>query len=211
MSEVAFAIQPVFSPVVESSSLATMQPTAGVCFHCGKPILTKKRKDAKWCSIACKSNHAYYLRDKHRRRKLAEIRLEKHCRSCGVGFKAKHPNEKECSHRCYLDFRIKSRGRQVPVKIENCINCNNLIPVWKMAGTKFCGQTCASRAQAKKQSKYPSTQQKIRHAMAHRMRTALRHAGGRKTKSTFDLLGCDSQKAKEWIESKFITGMTWEN
>ena len=210
MNEVVF-VQSNLAPVAESSSLTATQPVAGVCLRCGKPILIKKRKDAKWCSLACRSSHAYYSRDKHRLRKLADIRLEKHCRSCGVGFKAKHPLEKECSYRCYLDFRIKSRGRPVPVKTENCINCNNPIPFWKMAGTKFCGQSCASRAQAKKQSRNPTIQQKIRRAFAHRMRAALRHAGGRKTKSTFDLLGCDSQSAKDWIESRFLPGMCWEN
>lgn len=173
MSEVAFAIQPVFSPVVESSFLATMQPTAGVnCLWCGrefpKPILGRRGSNKKFCKSTCRTSF------------------------CRVKYPEKY-------------------SKKLPRKHINCINCGNKIHSKKVSTAKFCSYVCSNRNNAKRNSKSPSTKQKIRRAMAHRMRTALRHAGGRKTKSTFDLLGCDSQKAKDWIESKFLPSMCWEN
>lgn len=199
-----------FSPTPGLASAPAAQSGVGVCFRCGKPLVGK-RKDAKWCSISCRNLNSYYSRERSARMLAATERLNKKCRACGCDFRAKHANEKECSYRCYLDFRIISRGNAVPPKIEYCINCGGKIPENKMAGTKYCSRTCASRAQAKKQSKNPTLSQKIRRAMSHRMRQAIKHSGSRKHKSTFSLLGCDSEFAKKWIESKFLPGMSWDN
>lgn len=51
------------------------------------------------------------------------------------------------------------------------------------------------------------------YALKVRLRDRLRHALRKKTKAstTMKLVGCTWNKAREWIESQFIDGMTWDN
>lgn len=57
----------------------------------------------------------------------------------------------------------------------------------------------------------PSTNSKIASLLRHRIRSATKVANVKKFTSTNILLGCSMEFFKQYIESKFTTGMTWEN
>lgn len=52
---------------------------------------------------------------------------------------------------------------------------------------------------------------KIRQNLSGRLRNVLRNAGLKKDSKTMELLGCDMAFFKNYIESKFVDGMSWDN
>jgi hypothetical protein len=52
---------------------------------------------------------------------------------------------------------------------------------------------------------------KMRLNIRTRIYVVFKRNGMVKTKKTFDILGCDFQVAREWLESQFSEGMTWDN
>ena len=52
---------------------------------------------------------------------------------------------------------------------------------------------------------------KISSYARNRVRSALKSGDSSKTKNTFDLIGCSVDFLKDYLESKFTKGMTWEN
>lgn len=51
----------------------------------------------------------------------------------------------------------------------------------------------------------------MRHRLRNRIQAALRAQSGMKAKKTMQLIGCSVESLKIYIESKFRSGMTWEN
>lgn len=47
--------------------------------------------------------------------------------------------------------------------------------------------------------------------MRHRVREAIKRKGFKKTSSTKEMIGCDWDVLRKYIESKFLPGMSWEN
>lgn len=54
-------------------------------------------------------------------------------------------------------------------------------------------------------------QARLAHNLRARFHDALKRADVIKTESTFDLIGCSAPELKQFIESKFLEGMTWDN
>ena len=52
---------------------------------------------------------------------------------------------------------------------------------------------------------------RVQHCLQTRIRTAINSADGKKVNHTEELIGCSIQFYKEYLESKFIVGMSWEN
>jgi hypothetical protein len=52
---------------------------------------------------------------------------------------------------------------------------------------------------------------RVQHCLQTRIRTAIKSMGGEKFGHTEELIGCSIQFYKEYLESKFTKGMTWEN
>lgn len=52
---------------------------------------------------------------------------------------------------------------------------------------------------------------KIKYRLRSRIRCAVRRQYGKKSYKSIDLLGCSIDYFKQWIQSKFLPGMTWEN
>jgi len=123
MSEVAFASLPVFAPVVESSSLATMQPTAGVliwrCRYCiktwqeafgDKPYESRK----KFCSNRC-CRDSEYARNKGLIRARAYSAYYK-----DIGITHEKDRERYIKHRKKISARRKlARGTKAESGYEN--------------------------------------------------------------------------------------------
>ena len=54
-------------------------------------------------------------------------------------------------------------------------------------------------------------QARLAHNLRARFHDALKRADVIKTECTFDLIGCSAPELKQFIESKFLDGMTWDN
>ena len=52
---------------------------------------------------------------------------------------------------------------------------------------------------------------KLKRNMARRIRLVLDQRSIKKTSKTFEMLQCDPQTLRQWIESKFSSGMGWHN
>lgn len=52
---------------------------------------------------------------------------------------------------------------------------------------------------------------RIQHCLQTRIRTAINSVDGKKLNHTEELIGCSIQFYKEYLESKFTNGMSWEN
>lgn len=52
---------------------------------------------------------------------------------------------------------------------------------------------------------------RIQHCLQTRIRTAINSAGSKKLIKTEELIGCSTLFYKEYLESKFTNGMSWEN
>ena len=62
-----------------------------------------------------------------------------------------------------------------------------------------------------RQNRVLTTQQKLRHLIACRIKDAIRKQFGKKAYKTIELLGCSVEYARQYIENQFNNGMTWEN
>lgn len=52
---------------------------------------------------------------------------------------------------------------------------------------------------------------RVQHCLQTRIRTAINSSDGKKSNNTEELIGCSIQFYKEYLESKFTKGMTWNN
>lgn len=67
------------------------------------------------------------------------------------------------------------------------------------------------RQALRKHRRLTEPQEKIKDACRNRMGTLLRRAKIKKIERTFDFIGCTPSFLKEFLESKFTLGMSWEN
>jgi len=56
-----------------------------------------------------------------------------------------------------------------------------------------------------------NTNERIRHNIRQRVKSALRAKNSRKCNKLYDLMGCDIKYLKSYLESLFKEGMSWEN
>lgn len=118
------------------------------------------------------------------------------CLTCGKEFKTYDKRRKYCSPSCAS-------------KINNVTR--NLKGVCKFCGKKFeygghlyCNKTCRRKA------KYYRFQ--IQQTLRARLNNVINgNAKYRKMEKTFDLIGCSPNFLKQYLESLFKDGMSWDN
>ena len=158
-----------------------------ICFKCKKKfeVILKRQK---YCSYKCR-NDMYYEKIKNNvsfKRKQQRImnKLIKNCIICQKEFKTSYARQKVCSIEC---LKIHHKN----YKLENIkhiyeirkINLNNRY--------------------------YNEIEYKLGVAVRNRFKKALKNNS--KKESIFYLIGCTIQELKEYLESQFKDGMSWEN
>lgn len=110
---------------------------------------------------------------------------------CGKNFRDKNPNYAAQYNKKYyqknmgrLRLSIKQYVKDNPEKID-----------------------IARRIRDKKN--YPKL--RFKKLLSDRLRKALKRGGASKTRRTHILIGCSIQELRDFLESKFTTGMSWEN
>jgi len=100
---------------------------------------------------------------------------------------------------------IKQLSNQSKEKV--CIKCG---VAFTRTGPnqKYCGRTCQNNVQCRNKLDN-SPKYKLAHNIRARLRKALK--GQSREKGIFKILDCSADQLKEYIESKFQQGMTWDN
>lgn len=103
-------------------------------------------------------------------------------------------------------WRLKLKVlKDKPIKI--CLICDKEKPKHSYRQGHKCCKSCESKRQYDLIKRNP--QKRLRNNLSVRIRRALK--GESKTLFTIELLGCSIEFLKQYIESKFLSGMTWEN
>lgn len=106
----------------------------------------------------------------------------------------------------YYEDNIKDKIKWKPQKTK-CKNCSAYyIPTGK--NQKYCSKTCQNNFHCKKK-RYTNINYKLRHNLRSRLRKALN--GRSRDKTIIELLGCEVEQFKKYIESMFKPGMSWDN
>ena len=131
---------------------------------------------------------------------------------------------------------IKKRNKEIDKKNNDkryvlltkiCPVCNNIFYT-KRSIKKYCSKICAkkviqktgslwfqennAKANKSQRDKYNNNPQcKIRRLYSTRIKAAIKIQSGPKAFKTIELLGCSVQECRQYLESKFQDGMTWEN
>ena len=154
----------------------------------------------------------------------------KQCKTCNKTFKPTGTNHVRCSKKCN---RRASYLKTNPYKIKLCIFCNKQFTT-RNGKKKYCNSKC------KKQDYYLKNKDKINtrnklwaknnkdkvnrrakhlykndpiYRIKNLLRSRLGHAirGNSKKGSAIQALGCSIEEFRQYIESQFKKGMTWDN
>jgi len=158
------------------------------CLICKKDI-SKKRIDAVFCSEKCMSKN-FYNKNKEKRNQ---------------------ENTNRYKNKKYLI--IKSR------ELRYCKLCNKEINKEKRIGTKYCSNKCALKdyREIYKATRRQKEKRKhdylflIKEKIRKRIRKILKQKKIIKINDTKEILGCSFEFARNYLESKFKNGMTWNN
>jgi hypothetical protein len=107
------------------------------------------------------------------------------CPVCKTNFQKKRYNHKYCSKKCYL---LINKEYKIKYRLNNKEKINEI-------ERNYC-------AKNKDRKIYNNYRSNIRGYIFGR----IKHS-----KSVIELLGCDREEYKKYLESKFKEGMTWEN
>jgi predicted nucleic acid-binding Zn ribbon protein len=190
------------------------------CQVCKKEF-EAKQANYKTCSESCrkeKEKRYHKLRYSSNREefiKLASNRSKKEpvSNNCVICLKifTNRKSTKCCSEKCRLELnRINSNDRHNRLKKESeCKICGNAF-VSNKTRNKYCSKECIKKYHAVKQRSYYKTNINFRLAdiLRSRINSKIRI---NKVGSAVKDLGCSIEELKEYLESKFQPGMTWDN
>lgn len=131
---------------------------------------------------------------------------EKHYRQQWRALNKEHQREYSFEYHKNITKPKKQATYQYKSKEKICKRCNCNFTA---SGTnqKFCSKTCQNNIAHKR--KRLNTEFKLIHNLRSRLRKAL--SGKSRDKGFLVLLGCSALELKIHLESKFTTGMTWDN
>lgn len=169
-------------------------PKCGVAWFAKHNPNSRKEAARKYGKANRKEIHQRRVKSKWKKRGFVdyadfckqELLKPKMCEVCGNVFYSEFPERKRCSDFCrwkdgYL--KRKTAGRRVYKK----------------------------RTREWVKSLPKGHPYRIRCAIASSIISRIKHAGGKKCKSTIGLVGCEIIELKKHLESKFKPGMTWDN
>lgn len=110
---------------------------------------------------------------------------------------------KETNRKSYVKHREKRIAEQNEYRQKNKDSCTAAVAAWNSKNKEHVRAWHAAYRKKKLSDPY----YRLRKNLARRMLLALKS----KSQSTYSLIGCTPQFLREWLESKFKEGMTWEN
>ncbi len=110
------------------------------CKHCGRAIVGK-RGNARYCTLACKQSHYYYLA-----KEQIERQPERTCAYCGHAIDKAAPLSKlYCKRQCQLSanhYKRKEKIERMQEKRPSCRRCGGEIPNASSKTRKYCSKAC---------------------------------------------------------------------
>lgn len=213
----------------------------GICLICNKQRYrdkhgTEERLHKRECKRQQKREHSQLWNNElHKKRDLFSQGRRK-CTKCGKilplsDFAVKYipPNTlqdyqaicRKCTKQIYVKPSERKRRLQNIIDFINtdfvCELCGEIKASYEMGivNSKHCWcKKCQLQRRNKNKSKGKSKRQRNTpyKRLIYHLRKCLKDSLiGRKGHKTFIYLGCTGQEFKDWLESQFIDGMTWEN
>ena len=116
------------------------------------------------------------------------------CKKCYVTYKSQYQVENKEKIKQYNDmYTVKNKVARQKYKKKYSLENKDKI----------------NQTNKKYYSNNPSV--KIGRSLSGRVRSAIKNSGGTKSQSSCEFLGCTRDEVCKYLESKFTTGMTWEN
>lgn len=120
--------------------------------------------------------------------------------------------KKECTSK-YLKS-VPNKGRFKPQNnriAKKCLFCSEDFTPYNTLTRRGYGKFCSHACYSKSMKKYTDQERIIRKRIEFRIRWALHRGRTKKLHTLVDLIGCDIKTFKNHLESKFTSGMTWDN
>ena len=156
------------------------------------------------------------------------------CEICGSEFSRINHTQRSCFGDCAEEFlkrsyarNLETQKRKTASKLEQkkltfkCAHCgSSKIPDGFCSQTKYCSFKCKQNAfyatpeaVAKQRLRNQLKKNNIQWRLAHRFRnyTKASLCKVRFGNSVISLLGCSVPFFRQWLENRFLPGMTWEN
>lgn len=149
------------------------------------------------------------------------------CQSCGAEFERFDVSRLFCSADCRSRALSELSKRKAASKLEQkkltfkCAHCgSSKIPDDFRSQTKYCSSKCKNsthratpEAMEKQRIRNQRKKNNIQWRLAHRFRnyTKASLCKVRFGNSVIPLLGCSVSFFRQWLEARFLPGMTWEN
>lgn len=132
------------------------------------------------------------------------VRYIKICATCEKQFKTSRCHAKTCSSKCRGIFNVSYKHK--PIVKRACENCGTIFDT-NTPSKKYCCVKCRNAMRYRRES--VNLLERIRKNLRCRVNEAIR--GRTKRPSIVVLLGLSMSEFKVYLESKFQSGMTWEN
>jgi hypothetical protein len=152
---------------------------------------SKRTKDGlkHWCK-QCNKNLYYEPR----------IKTLVTCKVCGIQWKTFQKTAEYCSEECRSELYYKEWAKNNPDKIKQ-----------KSLTAKKSGKHVASSIKYTQNKLKNNINFKLLTNIRSRIRHAINNNSGTKAYKSIELLGCSPQEARQYLESKFQDGMSWDN
>lgn len=142
-----------------------------------------------------------------------------HCEACGARFRRITSGHTHCNH-CRPFYALFSARVKAEMKHSlsvdrrassfRCKHCGGTThPNPYVQGLEFCSRKCAEKWRYQRyKPMYHKPERRLLHRLRNRLRKILQ---GKNMKSMTRLLGCSCDQFRDWIQSKFLPGMQWNN
>jgi len=145
----------------------------------------------KYCSSTCQNeNQKKLAKEKYHQNKELKggFSEKKKCEECGNNFNAIVSNQVFCSNECKYKTQYRRRKESGDIKYDS-----------------------EYYRKYTKERRDNDPQYNMIGRIRHRTREAIKQGGFTKRSKTYEMLGCDWEIFKEYIENKFVDGMGWDN
>lgn len=184
-----------------------------ICDHCNKEFIVIETSKKRFCSRKCC--------DKGLIRRVPKVKkVVKHCPQCSAEFIV-YPSldvRKYCSKKC-KHVGMKKEGTELRAQQWRETIGKELARIWKRKNKNRINQQVNARRAKNKEFINKKFKEKRKYDIKYRLECilrgrlacALRAVKCKKSFPTLNLLGCEIDYLKQYIESLWLEGMNWDN
>ena len=173
------------------------------CVICDKEF-EAKIPNTKFCGDKCRKTNKLNWQRKYRGNK-ERVKENKNCKWCKKEFVSYQHSHVFCQIKCGQTYRSRKNEVHGPRRVpRNCIICNQPYMAYSPKHT-HCSRKCYNK------TRYSRPIERMRNNIRTSLRQSLRYHNVRKTNKTFALLGYTKNELKDYLESLFADGMSWDN